>query len=484
MSVRSIAPWIGLLAALWTTSASAVDVVSRHLYEGDIGAAIEVARQQAIATGDNLDHHELYIDLLLASGQRGRVVSMYADRVRAHPEDPNAYYLLGRAQVDPVEARASYERALRLDPDHARSHMGIAAVHAAGGLVRDAASAYQAAVQRDTSLGEAWLGLARVLIQADEPGMALQVALQGLSAVPDEGGLALTVATLDPASAMTVLERSAKLASSDARVPARLAEVVLATGDSDRARILAQRALNIDPGATDAARVLVYADAIGKGHLDLEGLAALFEARDLSFEDAEQGLASLEVLAEKYPRAALVFLAKAEAADRAGKPTLALESLAMTLQRDPGLVDGQAAFGLALARAGRHDEAIPWLVKALSVRSWDHGLLVRLGQSFRSVERNEEAVTTLRAAHEARPWDVSTRIALGEALQSVGDNEGAYVLMREGLREYGADPNLAVAFVLAATAAGHKETAAAFLEDLGNKARNRGLKDLAARLRE
>jgi tetratricopeptide (TPR) repeat protein len=471
------------LAALWAGPASAADVVSRHLYDGDLRSAIEAARMQAVATGDNLDHHELYIDLLLSSGQQGRVVAMYTERVRANPEDPNAHYLLGRAQVDAAAARASYERALRLNPDHARSHMGIAAVHAAGGLVRDAASAYQAAVHRDTSLGEAWLGLARVLIQAGESGMALQVALQGLEAVPDEGGLALTVALLDPASARAVLERASELASGDARVSTRLAEILLADGEADHARVMAQRALNIDPGASDAARVLVYSDAIGKAQLDLEGLRALFEARDLSRTDPAAGLTALDALATTYPKAALVFLARAEAADRNAQPDLALESLTLALQRDPELVDSQAAFGLALARAGRHEEAIPWLVKALTQRPWDHGLLVRLGQSFRASERNAEAVTSLRAAHQARPWDVATRIALGEAMQSVGDKEGAYALMRDGLRER-ADPNLAVAFVLAATAAGHQDTAAAFLDDLAGSSGNRGLKQLAAKLRQ
>ena len=115
------------------------------------------------------------------------------------------------------------------------------------------------------------------------------------------------------------------------------------------------------------------------------------------------------------------------------------------------------------------------MAKALYARPWDHGLHTQLGRSQRLSGKTSEAVRTLHSAHMARPWDVPTRIAYAEAMQADGDNEGAYALIRDGLREK-SDPNLAVAFVLAATAAGHQESAAAFLDQLG-------LGELATRLR-
>lgn len=478
--MRTLASGLALVLWCWAAPARGADPVVAHLYEGDLRAAIEAARLAAEAAPEDLDAQELHVDLLLASGQVGRAITVVTERLRAQPTNPDAHYLLGRARVDGAAAAEAYERALRLDPDHARSHMGMGAVHTAAGRFDDAEAAYGEALRRDGTLGEAWLGLVRLHVLAGRKDRALDLATRGWSAAPDEAGLALALAQLAPDRARAVLEQAT--ATGDARVYARLAELQLAGGDADAATVTARRALAIDPGQDDAARTLEFGREIAAGKLDLKGLAELLDLRDRVEGDPAAAARGLEALVARHPDSALVFLALAEAWDRAGDRAKVLEFLALSLQREPGLVDAQAAFGLALSREGRHAEAVPWLGKAVSARGWDPDLVRALGLAQLRAGEAPSALQTLRRAHEARPWDVPTRLALAEALQTSGDREGAYALVRDGLK-LAADPALAAAFVIVAKQAGHGAVAADFLEDLGRKSGNQTLVELAARVR-
>lgn len=472
----------GLALAVWTWAVSAYggDPVVAHLYDGDLRAAIEAARVVAEGAPDDVGAQEMHIDLLLASGQVGRAVAFAGERLKSQPTNPDAHYLLGRARVDGEAAAEAYERALRLDPDHARSHMGMGAVHTAAGRFADAEAAYGEALRRDGTLGEAWLGLVRLQVLAGRRDRALDLASRGWAAAPDEPGLALVLAQLAPDRARAVLEQAS--ATGDARVFARLAELQLASGDADGATVTARRALVIDPGQEDAARTLEFGRAIAAGKLDLKGLAELLDLRDQVEVDAAAAAAGLERLVARYPDCALAFLALAEAWDRVGNRPKVLEYLALALQRDPTLVDAQAAFGLALLRDGRHAEAVPWLGKAVSVKPWDPDLVRALGQAQLRSGDATSAVATLKRAHETRPWDVGTRLSYAEALQTAGNLEGAYAVVRDGLK-LAPDPALAAAFVIVAKQAGHAAVAADFLEDLGRKSGSDALVQLAARVR-
>lgn len=481
-TVRTIAPKLTLMFLLWCGSARASDTVTTQLYRGNLTAALQSARSEAQAAPDDLDAQELYIDLLLASGQAYQARTELESAVKQRPTDPNAHYLLGRAQVDAQASIDAYERALKLDPDHARSHMGMGAVFTSAGRLEEAERAYSEALRRDGTLGEAWLGLIRIQILSGAPrARALDLARRGMAAAPEEPGLYLSAAQLDPENARSILAKAAE-ASGDARIHTRLAELRLAAGETDAATVSARRALAIDPGDAEAERVLVYARTIEAGKLDLPGLAAVLDARDAMAEDPAKAAAALDGLAEKYPHAAIVFLARAEAQKRLGRDDAMIEALALALQRDPELTDAQAAFGLALVGADRHAEAIPWLVKAVRTRPWDPDLVRSLGIAQRHGGNVPAAVQTLRAAYRIRSWDVPTVLAYADALGASGEPEAAYAIVRDALQR-SSDPSLAAAFVIVAKNAGHVEIAADFLEDLGRKSGSTKLVELANRMR-
>lgn len=467
-------------------AASAADgsgsAVTAQLYRGQLEQAIETARSAADANPDDLDAQELYIDLLLASRRPALAARHYAERVKVQPTDPDAHYLLGRAEIAAKDAVEAYERALRLDPDHARSHMGMGAVHTANGDLAAADAAFREALKRDGSLGEAWLGLVRVTVLAgDTEGRALEIARRGLAADPDEAGLALAVATMDPKNARSVLEASAEQ-TDDARVRVRLAELRLTANDAKGALAAAEEALKTDPGNVEAARMRAFAGHVQAGLLDLDGLGRLLDARDKLATDPKAATLALEALAKEFPAAPILFLSLAEAHQKAGNQKGALEALALTLQRDPELVDAQAAFGLALLGEQRYGEATPWLAKAAKARPWDPDLVRAFGHAQLRSGDVEGALVTLRTAHRARPWEVPTLLTYAEALQTAGQAEASYALVRDALRQ-SPDPRLAVGFVIAAQAAGHDAAAADFLEDLGRKAGSTKLVELAESIR-
>ena len=71
---------------------------------------IQAAAEQAVLKPNDLDAHELYIDLLLNAGFQEQARRTYSQRVQLNPLDANAHYLLGRATVDARAARSAGAR--------------------------------------------------------------------------------------------------------------------------------------------------------------------------------------------------------------------------------------------------------------------------------------------------------------------------------------------------------------------------------------
>ncbi|NCG21466.1 MAG: tetratricopeptide repeat protein [Rhodobacterales bacterium] len=470
------------LISLSSGPAYALTPIDTALAAGDVGGAIVLAKAITDASPGDMDAHELYIDLMLAAAQGARAEQMYRSMIQSDPTNPDLHYLHGRAAVSGKEAQAAFERALRIDPDHARSHMGIAAVHSAKGAMHEAAMAYRRAVMLDGSLGEAWMGWVRMHIEAGDYEGAILVAQDGLRAVPAEGGLYMVVATLDGKQALEMLERGATEAPDDARVLSALAEVYLSLEQPDKALMVARRALRVSPSLPSPTLTEMFASALAAETLDYPGYRALIQAREQQGVDPSAAVASFNTLVSKYPKCALVLLGRAQLHDQLGQSALSLTDLALALQRDQNLMEAQAAFGLTLVRADRSKEALPWLTAATAGRPWDASLAIALGRAQSKTGDHVAAVRTLKVQYLRKPWDVPTLLQYAEVLQSAGLHEEAYRLVITGLKDVG-DPRLAAALVMTAIAAGHPLEAANFLEDLGHQGNSQALLDLASRLR-
>lgn len=482
--LRSIAPVLGLLT-LWLGipfTAHAGSLIETQLYSGDMASALAIAQSQAEADPADVEAQEMWIDLLVMTGQVQKAEALTSQRVHDAPSDPNAHYLHARAATTARDSRIRYERALRIDPEHGRSFMGMASVHEAEGRADDALAAYQNAVARDSGLEEAWMGVIRQHLMRNDGAAARTAVRQGLESVPDAGGMYLVLALIEPQRAESVLREGLKADGGDARIPAALAEVLLTQGEADAALVFSRQALVVDPANRDALLVEMFSEAISAGVLDAEGHRALIRAREAQNQGPAAALPLFDDLVQRYPDCALTFLGRAAVQDELGRSEEALSDLARSLQRDPTLTEAQGVFGMALLRADRAKEAVPWLAKASAARPWDVTMSVGYGQALRETGDLLSATAHLAKAVDARPWDVESVVLLAETLQAANRPLAAYAVVKEGM-QLTSSPQLVAAFVLVAADAGRHEEAAALVENLASQSGSKVLEEIARKLR-
>jgi tetratricopeptide (TPR) repeat protein len=483
LSRREGTPILALLLALLAPAHAAADAETL-LRQGRIAEAVVAATEAARRAPSDLDAQELYIDVLHLVGLASRAVTEMRARQAAAPTDPDALYLVGRAEPDAAQSRGAYEAALRIDPDHARAHMGLGAVNEGTGNLTAAVAGYTRAVELDASLSEAWIGRMRTLLVLGREKEALEVARAGWRVVPTEPGLALAIAHLDPPSAQQVLEDAAGRVPGDPRVFEALAALALDVGDAETALLRSEQALAIDPALTDASRTRLVAREIRTGRLDRNAWVHLADLRRLEATDPSAALAGYPPLVEAWPRSALVLLGRVSARTSAGRPPEeALADARAAARADPDNVEAAAVAGLALLRVGRAAEAEPLLARASRARPWDASLGLARARALQQLGRQGEASALLASIADAHRLDADVQLAYTDDLVRAGKLELAYVRLKECLLLV-PDPRLAAAFIRVAPAAGHPEEAAILLDQIVAQTGNAQLADEAKRLRE
>jgi tetratricopeptide (TPR) repeat protein len=473
------------MGAAWVCGATSWGgtLVEAQLYAGNTAVAIEMAESAAMASPADIDAQELFIDLLLSSGLGRRAERIYSERVAADPTNANTQYLVGRAATTGEGAAKAYEKALRFDPDHARSHMGMAAVHMANGDHPAAARAYFRSINLDPKLSEAWLGLIRAELAMGLTDDALDLAAKGLKHVPMEPGLYLVIAELNPKEARRVLEAASARGVDDPRLLSALAVVLLSEGDVDGALVKSRHALAIDRTHVEATRTALFAAAVTSGTLDIDGYKRLSAARELQATDSTSALTVFDALVLAYPECALTWLGRSQIKRTRGDVAGAVEDSATAAALAPGNVEVEASHGLLLIEVGRHADAAPFLRMASESRPWDSSLGLGFAAALSGAGEAADAAVVLEVLNDMHPHDVRIIITYGQALVDSGRAEAAYKLVRDAVKRV-PDPRLAVAMVMTATAAKHYGEAAAILEQLADQTGRKSLADGARRLRE
>jgi len=441
---------------------------------GYLDQALTTAQRRQATHPADVANHEFLIDLLLTVGRSAQAESAFAERLRKAPDNPDNHYLLGRALVDVRHAREAYENALRLDPEHARSHMGIAAVHSAQGRHGDAEAAYRRAVVFDPSLSEAWLGLVRTYGQAGQADRAAKAASDGLAAVPNDPGLALAVATLEPERAGPVLSSAVVVTPSDVPLRVAWASFLLHTGDATAAATEARTALSIEPGHTEGRRLAMVAAEVADGRLTRDQADTL--------EAQRTDPTALDGLLAAAPRSSLARLARAQLHHQEGRPEAARTLLQEAVDLDPSNDEALASCGHAWLVAGDPNRAAPLLEKAVAARPWDAESTIHLAAALGSQGMTSRSLGLLGELAEARPMHVVAQAAYAQALLDAGRAEEAYQLLKAAMERL-PDPRIAAAFIMVAPEAGHHEEAAAIMELIAEKTGNPALKQKAAALR-
>lgn len=446
------------------------------MLSGNVAGALDAAIVESADTSD-VDAQERLVDILLTVRMPGRAVQLFGERVEAAPTNPDAHYLYARAVPDAERAQASYERALKLDPLHARSHMGMGAIHTARRDFDAAKAAYSRAVRIDRSLPEAWLGLIRTHLAVDRLDEAIETSRKAIAAVPASPEAYLTLSIIEPTTARATLELAVARAGQDPRVHAALADVLLDVGDGAGAVAAAGRSLAIDPTEPIALRALLFGTALVEETVDAEGVRALSEAR------LAGDLEAADTLARKYPRATPALLTRSQLRVQRGDVAGGIADLEAALALSPEEAEVLGQLGILKAQQGDHVAAAEFLKRAFAKRPWDAGLGRSTGIEIAKAGDSEVAVQLLAGLHQRMPYTTEVTIALADALLLAGERERAYQVIL-GAAEKKTDEQLIVALVAAATQVGRFEEAADILEEIGRDGANQGALTLAARLRE
>ena len=462
------------MIAMWLAMAWGAGIPRSEtlLLSGNVTAALAAVDEEVAAQPDDVSTQERRIDILLGLGAVTKAVEGASDRVEANPLDADAHYLLGRALPEAREARQAYERALKIDPLHARSHMGMGAIHTALGDLPSAAAAYGRAVRIDATLAEAWLGAVRTQLALDQLETAREMAKKAVLAVPDAADAWLTVAALHPDQGRELLATAATRAGHDPRIHALLSQALLDAGEASEAVRSAKAALAIDPTEPTALRVDLFARQLVAGTLDMAGMQRLREAKP----------ADVEALVAAYPRTPVTWLARANGRLAADDLDGALADLRVAQKLAPDEIEVLGQLGLLLEHRKEHADAAPLLTRASRARPWDAGLALAAGGALSGAGRHEEAIRWLSDLEKRLQYDSRSSIALADALLRNGDAEAAYQVVLAAT-ERKTDPQILVALMTMAAQSGRYDEAASMLEEIGRKMGNPKALELASKLR-
>ncbi|MBW2253034.1 MAG: tetratricopeptide repeat protein [Deltaproteobacteria bacterium] len=467
---------------VWSPVSLAASEVEALLWAGRVAEALPAARVEAEAAPSDLAVHERYIDILLSLGMPSLADATYRERLARTP-DADSHYLLGRAVLTAEEARVLYHEALKLNPDHARSMMGMGAVHRASGQYDDAIIAYRDALGIDPRLSEAWAGLGAALLSLGRVEEALQAAREGMANVPGEADSYLAVSVLAPSEAEDVLRKAVKHIPDDPRVHAALAEVLLEAGNGRGARKEATAALDIDPGRGDARLSLMFAESMAQGWLDAEGYRGMVEARGLEEVAPLPARERYDALVASYPRSPLPWMGRARSRASQGDVAGAMEDLGAALERDPANIEAMAAMGLVLLELGRASEARPPLKRSATERPHDASLAVAAAMAAEASGDRVTALQELENAGTHFPWDARVALTRAKILADAGRSEDAYLVLRDAVERLPGDDRLVLSLAAAAKDLGRNEEAAILMDELARRTRNAAFSDLARKLR-
>jgi|GEM_PF-6808752 len=105
----------------------------------------------------------------------------------------------------------------------------------------------------------------------------------------------------------------------------------------------------------------------------------------------------------------------------------------------PKSAKAQRAYGKALAKAGRHKEAIDWFGKAKRAGGDRAGVSWDLGRSYRALGRYDDAIASYKEVIREEPQNAQAYAEAAEVLEAKGDEEqaGVFIGMARSLQQTG-----------------------------------------------
>ena len=339
-------------------------------------------------------------------------------------KNPAVALQLAAREGDALDRRYASENHALILLSTGRTAEGLAALHAQLGALQEDQQFRLAAAS--LLAGQGKRDAARALLAGRDPALALHAKRLGRGSKGDARfgasrflvRVANDLASEETAPLAIALARAALIldpAFDGARIA--LAEALSQDGADAKARQALTAIPPTSPFAREArsAEVTVLARA-GEEEAAVRAATALSSGPGASGEDARR-LGDLLTERARFTEAAAAY---ATAIDREGEPP----DWSLLLQR-----------GAALEQAGRWDEALPALRRAVEIAPTEPLALNYLG--YAQVERNENlaaAVAMLEQAHRLAPEDLNIADSLGWAYFRQGNAARALPLLEEAAR--------------------------------------------------
>lgn len=418
----------------------------------------------------------------LEHGELATAESTLRSALQAHPNDSAAMDVLG-AVLDQekkyADADEVYRRAITLSPRSAGLLNNYGNHLLAMGKAEDARRAFLRVVAMEPTHVNANVQLARIAMERKMPAEALKY----MDAVPSDVvakdarlNLAMGVAlagTGQYTRAERFFSRAAEAEPNNFEAVYDLGLAASHAGQDEGAREALQKALELEPQNADAMYDLAAIDArMHRNEAALELLAraeriapdrpdVLFllaqTAADLGYfgdavktweqylklrqedavarrehafaqtaigENAQSGLADLEVYVRKHPSDAVGHYELAMAEIVSDKERAAQE-LDRALALKPDLVSARVTRGLLRYREGKPQEALPDFEFAAKREPENPGVLDRLGEVYMALGRTEDALPVLKRAADLAPRDTAILLRYARALSKAGQTQEA-----------------------------------------------------------
>ncbi len=354
--------------------------------QGDAGGAIKELKAAAKVDPENVWVHVDLGNAYLGKGQGESAVRSLQRAVELDPSLVSARFNLANALISLDrwgEARPLLQEVLRFDPAHDRARYQLAMASHHSGDTATAVRELRAVLEKDPAFTAARQGLATALTGARRIPEAMAVYRQGLAL------------ELPASDQIQLLQPLAKLAWQQ--------------GQRQPAIGYWQRVTTLAPDSSQAWTDLANAQQIAGQRQEARSLFA--KATELDPQNATAWLseASLWILDEEFPTArqrleaalthapdhaglndtlARVLATSPSAETRDGQRAMALARKAYALESK---VEHAETFGMALAEAGRFEEAIRWQRSVINeaARVGNQALLPRLVRNLRRYENRQ-----------------------------------------------------------------------------------------------
>ena len=401
--------------------AGQVRLAQVNLAAGDAAQAVRDLEKLAAGQQGSGEADLALISAHLNAREFGKALAAAERFEKRQPKNPaaqNAKGVVYLAMRDNARARASFEKAVSLNPDFATSLFHLARLDTLEKNYGAARSRYQSILAKDSQNGAALLALAELLALTNAPPDEIRAAIERAvaanptSAQPRLALIGFHVGRKDFGAAVAAGQAAQVAVPDSAAILEALGIAQFASGEPNQAVATLKRAVQLRPDNTQTFLML-----------------AEFQTRSKDWDGAIQSLRSAVDL---QPASSPVWVALAAVYDEAGRLPAGADEARRLQKQNPDRATGFGLEGELYARQKKWPEAIAAYRTALA-RQNEATVAVRLLTLLEAAGKGDEVNSVAQRWILQHPRDVTVRAYLGEAAVRRSDYKAAAQQLRNAL---------------------------------------------------